>query len=207
MAPTQEGIKTLKQRRTTIKGQCTTTQTYIKNGSACQASAIELRARLQRFSSIWDEFNDVQSKIEMHEAEEQGESSQGGISAAQDEERLAFEDKYFTIITSLESLIEEKASLPIPHIALDRQVREGTPMTHTMSAVNYSLKLPRVNLPVFTDKYEDWTSFYNMFHSMIHQNAALPDVQNIQYLLSSLKGEAYDIISSLEASAENYKKA
>ncbi|XP_018405187.1 PREDICTED: uncharacterized protein LOC108781648 [Cyphomyrmex costatus] len=46
-----------------------------------------------------------------------------------------------------------------------------------------------------------------MFHSMIHQNAALPDVQKMQYLVSALKDEAYDVISSLEPSAENYREA
>ncbi|XP_071629484.1 uncharacterized protein [Temnothorax longispinosus] len=42
---------------------------------------------------------------------------------------------------------------------------------------------------------------------MIEQNAVLPDVQKMQYLMSSLKGEAHDVVSSLEASAENYKEA
>ncbi|XP_077270169.1 uncharacterized protein LOC143901618 [Temnothorax americanus] len=41
---------------------------------------------------------------------------------------------------------------------------------------------------------------------MIEQNAALPDVQKMQYLMSSLKGEAHDVVSSLEASAENYRE-
>ncbi|XP_077260839.1 uncharacterized protein LOC143896721 [Temnothorax americanus] len=42
---------------------------------------------------------------------------------------------------------------------------------------------------------------------MIEQNAVVPDVQKMQYLMSSLKGEAHDVVSSLEASAENYREA
>jgi len=39
---------------------------------------------------------------------------------------------------------------------------------------------------------------------MINQNATLPETQKMQYLISSLKGEARDIIGSLEVSNENY---
>lgn len=42
---------------------------------------------------------------------------------------------------------------------------------------------------------------------MIDLNTSLADVQKMQYLISALKGEAYDVISSLEASAKNYKEA
>lgn len=62
-------------------------------------------------------------------------------------------------------------------------------------------------MPTFSGKYEKWISFRNMFQSMIHQNASLPPVQKMQYLILALKGEAYDIFSSLEASADNYHEA
>lgn len=80
-------------------------------------------------------------------------------------------------------------------------------MTHGASLINDSLKLPRVSLPTFSGKYEEWISYRNMFHSMTKQNTILSDVQKIRYLLSSFKGEAFDVISSLEASAENYREA
>ncbi|XP_024884721.1 uncharacterized protein LOC112462887, partial [Temnothorax curvispinosus] len=57
---------------------------------------------------------------------------------------------------------------------------------------------------VSENQLEERTAFEN---SMIEQNAVLPDVQKMQYLMSSLKGEAHDVVSSLEASAENYREA
>ncbi|KYN00533.1 hypothetical protein ALC62_08691 [Cyphomyrmex costatus] len=50
-------------------------------------------------------------------------------------------------------------------------------------------------------------SFRNMFKSMIDQNATLPKVQKMQYLISALKGEAREVINFLEASEENYIEA
>lgn len=84
---------------------------------------------------------------------------------------------------------------------------EGTSSGSGNNAANEFLKLPRVNMPTFSGKYEKWISFRNMFQSMIHQNASLPPVQKMQYLILALKGEAYDIFSSLEASADNYHEA
>lgn len=79
-------------------------------------------------------------------------------------------------------------------------------MTARVSLINDILKLLRVSMPIFSGKYEEWISYRNLFHGIIEQNTMLPDVQKMQYLLSLLKGEAYDVVSSLEASAENYRE-
>ncbi|XP_018373384.1 PREDICTED: uncharacterized protein LOC108767792, partial [Trachymyrmex cornetzi] len=126
-----------------------------------------------------------------------------------EEERSSFESKYFAIVTKLETLIENRQRIEqTPHTLQNlHQSRESTPIIQGPTSTNDSLKLPRITLPTFAGKYDEWTAFHNMFHSMIHQNAALPDVQKMQYLVSALKDEAYDIISSLEPSAENYREA
>jgi len=125
-----------------------------------------------------------------------------------DEERHCFEDKYFAIISEFEALIESKLSTS-PSAGLSqvsRHIRDGTPVTQG-SGVSDHLKLPRINLPTFAGLFDDWIPFRNMFQSMIDQNAALPDAQKMQYLISSLKGEARDVIGSLEVSNENYAEA
>ncbi|XP_018402188.1 PREDICTED: uncharacterized protein LOC108779298 [Cyphomyrmex costatus] len=141
MQNVQDELKVLKQRRTTLKSQCTRFQTYVDAVDIQSVSIIELRARLQRFTPCWNEFNGIQGRIEALDNSDQSEMNQ-------EEERESFEGKY-----------------------------------------------------------DECTAFRNMFHSMIHQNAALPDVQKMQYLVSALKDEAYDVISSLEPSAENYREA
>lgn len=78
---------------------------------------------------------------------------------------------------------------------------------HGSNTANNYLKLPRINLPVFSDKYDDWGPFKNIFTTMFHDHPTLPKVQKMQYLIAALKGEARDIISSLETSEENYDEA
>lgn len=88
--------------------------------------------------------------------------------------------------------------------------REGTSESQASNIPNEHLKLSRVTLPTFSRKYKEWISFRNMFISMIHENPPtikiLPNVQKMQYLMSTLAHEAKDIISSLEASDETIKR-
>ncbi|XP_018361212.1 PREDICTED: uncharacterized protein LOC108759963 [Trachymyrmex cornetzi] len=153
-----------------------------------------------RFHGLWNEFGQVQSNIEELVTEE-------AAVALESDERSNFEDKYYAVATAYENLIQQKELVASQALAQENQVREGTPMSQTTSLANDSLKLSQVSMPTFSGKFDEWISFRNMFHSMIEQNATLPDVQKMQYLLSSLKGEAFDVISFLEASAENYKEA
>ena len=72
---------------------------------------------------------------------------------------------------------------------------------------NVNMQLSRIDLPTFSVTYDDWHPFQDIFHSMIHENTALPTIQKMHYVRASLKGEAADLISSLELSAENYAEA
>ncbi|KYN07218.1 hypothetical protein ALC62_01818 [Cyphomyrmex costatus] len=183
-------LKSLKAKRSQIKGQCTRAATYLNTLDAQGVSLIELRQRLHKFNESWDIFNGVQSAIEEIE-------TSADDTANHDEERHAFEERYFAISSELEALLEAKlgsrSSVSLSQIS--RQVREGTPASFGGS--NDHLKLPRVNLPTFSGEFEEWIPFRNMFRSMVDQNVALPKGQKMQYLILALRGEARDIIDSL----------
>lgn len=193
-------LKILKKKRAHVKAQCTRFSSYL-DGLDRQGIAIaELRQRLQKFNETWDSFNVTQSAIE--DIEDDPENAEG-----HERERNLFEEKYFHIASELETLIDRKLAAQTPGLnQIPRELREGTPATYATSA-NDHLKLPRVNLPTFSGTFEQWIPFRNMFQSMIHNNATLPDVQKMQYLISALKGEAFDVISSLEVADENYIEA
>lgn len=69
------------------------------------------------------------------------------------------------------------------------------------------VKLPRIELPTFNGKYEEWHAFFDLFNSLIHSNRDISDTQKFHYLRSSLKGDAAEIVSSLEISGANYADA
>ncbi|XP_018403198.1 PREDICTED: uncharacterized protein LOC108780103 [Cyphomyrmex costatus] len=69
------------------------------------------------------------------------------------------------------------------------------------------IRLPKLNLPSFSGKYDEWFPFFDTFNSVIHSNASLSDAQRFQYLRGCLTGDASAVISSLEISDANYAVA
>jgi len=150
-------LRSLKSKRSQIKGQCTRTATYPERLDVPNTSLIELRQRLHKFNETWDIFNGIQETIEEIEMSPDD-------AARHDEERCCFEDKYFAILFELESLIESKLStiLGASLSQVSRHIREGTLVTHESGISDY-LKLPRINLPTFASSVDEWIPFRNMF--------------------------------------------
>ncbi|XP_071580189.1 uncharacterized protein [Temnothorax nylanderi] len=67
--------------------------------------------------------------------------------------------------------------------------------------------LPRINLPKFSDAYEDWPSFRDFFRSVIGDNSSISHVERLHYLRSCLQGSAENLIRSLTITGENYDRA
>ncbi|XP_071576231.1 uncharacterized protein [Temnothorax nylanderi] len=192
-------LKALKAKRAQIKLQCTRVCTYLDSLNAPQTSLIELRQRHQKFADNWKAFDDIQSKIEEIELEDVNQEGH-------QEERTQFKNKYFSIVVDLETLIEEKQERVVQEVT-------GVSIQHNQDVMNGSMrgndymKLPRINLPEFSGKYDDWIPFKNIFTTMIHEHPTLPKVQKMQYLIAALKGEAHDVISSFETSDDNFDEA
>lgn len=66
------------------------------------------------------------------------------------------------------------------------------------------VKLPKISIPVFSGKYTEWTTFRDLFVSMIHNNDTLDSVQKLQYLKGYLSGEAEQLIRYIPVSEANY---
>ena len=68
------------------------------------------------------------------------------------------------------------------------------------------LKLPALEIPQFSGKFEEWTTFYDTFQTYV-DSSSIPDVNKMHFLKKSLTGTAYSMIKNLPASNENYKIA
>ena len=69
------------------------------------------------------------------------------------------------------------------------------------------LKLPKLNLPIFSGKYSNWTSFIDLFDGTVDKNSSITDVQKLQYLKSSLKGDPAKLLANLPITNGNYSIA
>jgi len=67
--------------------------------------------------------------------------------------------------------------------------------------------LPRIQLPHFSGKYEDWPAFRDLFDSIIERDASITQVEKLHYLKTCLKGEAELLIRDLSTTSENFVRA
>ena len=68
-------------------------------------------------------------------------------------------------------------------------------------------KLGPLTLPDFHGKYSDFTSWYDIYKSQVHNDPSLSNVQKFGYLRSSLKGLALKLVDKLPVTDANYTVA
>jgi len=73
-----------------------------------------------------------------------------------------------------------------------------------LSNTQSSVRLPKIELPIFSGNYANWTSFRDLFISLIHNNKSLDDVQKLHYLKSHLTGEAEGLLKHVPVTTGNY---
>lgn len=90
-------------------------------------------------------------------------------------------------------------------ITLDRQIKQQR-CSPTRTTFN-SMALPRIKIPIFNGKYEEWPTFQDIFTTMIDTNANISMVEKMQYLKTYVKGEAEKAIQHYEITESNYTSA
>lgn len=123
--------------------------------------------------------------------------------AIQDSEREAFETSFYKGI-----LQEKKKILQRTHI-LSNHTNENVTLSNNAQTQNDSVqgnvKLPNLSLPDFYGSYNQWLTFHDTFHSLINSYAHLSNTQKFFYHLKScLKGDASNLVQSIEISNNNY---
>ncbi|KAI4475931.1 hypothetical protein M0802_014976 [Mischocyttarus mexicanus] len=68
-------------------------------------------------------------------------------------------------------------------------------------------KLPRVPLPTFSGRVEEWESFRDLFTTLVHDSPELSDSTKLQYLKGCLKGPAAELIKNVATTNANYHSA
>lgn len=69
------------------------------------------------------------------------------------------------------------------------------------------IKLPKLSLPVFNSKLDEWIEFSDLFSACVHKNNNLSNAQKLQYLKSACKADVLKIINSIPISDANYEIA
>lgn len=70
-----------------------------------------------------------------------------------------------------------------------------------------TVALPKLHVPTFAGKLEDWQGFWDHFRTTIHECSGLPKIERFKYLLSYLSGPAKRSVEWINISESNYDVA
>lgn len=83
-----------------------------------------------------------------------------------------------------------------------------TPISQPTSAISMpQVKLPKISIPTFSGKYTEWTTFKDLFESLVHKNESLENVHKLHYLKAHLAGEAEQLLRHIPVTDANYNES
>lgn len=88
--------------------------------------------------------------------------------------------------------------------ATNASTRVSTEMAPNSQSYSRRFALPKLTLPKFSGDFHTWRTFHDLFTSIVIKNIELTNAERMQYLKTSLSGEAERLISSLPVSDENF---
>lgn len=150
-----------------------------------------VETRLEALESQWQSFCDTHKQIITEISRKQLESSTYFINSIYDKT----EETYFDYKTELKEVLAKLKgkSLQVESTEFSRDHKS-----------KLSVKLPEISIPKFSGRYTEWTSFRDLFTSLIHNNPNLDDVQKLHYLKGHLIGEAESLLKNIPITDKNY---
>ncbi|XP_063915672.1 uncharacterized protein LOC135131754 [Zophobas morio] len=182
-------VEELKETRKQTKSAVTRFESFLDKFEANNINYLLLEERLINYKPLLKQFEEVQSKIEiLRQSDEEADV------------REAFEDRYYELLVRARKIIELKTKP-------GARTPETEAPNQTQNSSNIAVQLPIINLPKFSGEYTEWTTFYDSFISLIHENSSLSNIQKFHYLKGCLLGDAKRTIDLLPISAESYQSA
>ncbi|XP_043259050.1 uncharacterized protein LOC122401155 [Colletes gigas] len=184
-------IRDLKIKRRTFKSQITQFGNWIETYADSPKERVKLRDRVGRLRSQFETFNRIQDEL----------SSVGDFEEEEEERQTTtdhFDDVIATAVVLLERL-EARATQVSP-------ASSNSP-TPSSSAYALSVNLPKIDLPKFDGRIETWITFKDAFHTLIHTQPGLSNIQKLHYLRLSLSGKAETAIGAFSITEDNYEAA
>jgi len=180
-------MNNLKKIRGSCKGKFTRLQTFIDAVNPDNTpTADDIKHRIEYLEGIWNDYG-INHHLIINDTEE----------ADLDPEEADYaevEAKYFSLKSKLSNLANSNS-----HDSSDKS-------TTAIPTNRSDVKLPRLDLPKFSGNMLEWTSFHDLFKSMVHVQP-ISNAQKLHYLKTSLTGEAATLIHSIEVTDANYNQS
>lgn len=173
-------------------------QVNFKKCSKTRLTEGYVKARLESINEYWISFNKTHLELTKCTSREQ----RGEIPYFHNEEYYKYEEMYLGLKADMLDILEKSKSNKNKDDECCKKSASGT------SDVGLaSVKLPRIQLPYFTGKYEEFPTYKDLFTSLVHDNTSLSNVQKLHYLKTSVTGEAEVLLRHIQITDSNYLQA
>ena len=195
---TPRSVEQMTNSRAGYKSKLTQFRNWLAKADSETTTSQFLDLKLQRLSSTFAGYDEVQSWLEASDPE-------------QCNDRTEFETIYQKALVDAQKLMNDIKLLEPPSIRSPHEPQTFTPTSPIQVDGNVlgppRLVLSQITLTKFSGIFEDWHAFYEIFVSLIHSNDAIPTVQKHHYLRAYLEGPAAKLLDSVPITAENYEVA
>ncbi|GFU68306.1 DUF1758 domain-containing protein [Trichonephila clavipes] len=175
------GITTLNRKRSGIKSQLTKLNNVLTEGQS-KMDISELQAQLDSVLNIKQKYEALKEEYYRISKEKEFQKVEASINEV-DEDIQKLEVSHKTSINKLKSIKIRKET--------DNYINNE----HSKKPL---IKLPKIPLPYFSGKIEEWSLFKTQFthNSIISENAELSENEKLYYLRGSLKREAKIVVTA-----------
>ncbi|KMQ83786.1 hypothetical protein RF55_19094, partial [Lasius niger] len=173
-----------------LQGRIIRAHDNLKKTGAANITQGAVEARLQTLEANWNKF-------------------EGQHDTLQNEHAAALRTHEYNTKDVLETVEEQYIQQKTIFLDLLLGMRSNTqaPAAATGAPSHASrITLPRIQLPHFSGRYEDWPSFRDLFVSIISKDNSLTNVERLHYLKTSLKGEAEKLVRSFTITGDNFER-
>lgn len=152
-----------------------------------------VETRLENLEQLWQHFSSVHTQ--MLASPDQGKLHETGY--MKEDVYDATSELYMEYKCELKSALSKLNAKPSD---------QSSTLTATSTVRSSQVKLPKITIPIFSGKYTEWTSFRDLFTSLVHKNKDIDDVQKLHYLKAHLTGEAEQLLRHMPITSESYSK-
>ncbi|XP_062713797.1 uncharacterized protein LOC134290638 [Aedes albopictus] len=156
-----------------------------------ETSTTQITLRLDRVDRLWEKYSETLVLVRGHAQFEDEDD-------VYDKERQVISDRYYEV----KAFLLDKARERQPPREQDQSIRD----TSAFGGLDH-VRLPQIKLQTFNGAVDDWLSFRDLFTSLIHTKAELPEVEKFHYLKGCLLGEPKNLIDPLPLTEANYQVA
>ncbi|UYV70683.1 hypothetical protein LAZ67_8000259 [Cordylochernes scorpioides] len=109
------------------------------------------------------------------------------------------------LLLQIEEVTDKYCKLEVKILRFTQHFHNNANLPLSNNAVNKNYaNLPKLELPFFDGKLENWISFSNVFKTTIIDNSQLTNIVKLQYLKTCLKGKALVLVNHIPITENNF---